>query len=119
MSAIYLDRRTFREAMRRANGPERLHAICRKLVATASQSSHWYGAHYWAAGSLLSDIIDRDTLRRDLRCFAYEYRHAIGQSDWTHEQRAPRAARRLFWRAYRRVKAIRAEAIALPNSLLW
>jgi hypothetical protein len=122
MTTIYMSQKDYRMAQRAPNSSERAHAICRKLLGCASQTSIWYGAHYWAACWLLREVQDIESLIQHKGAFAFEVR---GRSiPGSHEYKtaintmAPKY--RSLWKlACRRVHALREEARALTNSNLW
>ena len=113
MTTVFMSPRDFREAQRSPHGAHRAHAICRRLVATATQNSHWYGAHYWAACALTTrDGNEQQNLARWKSSFAIE-------TSGGEERELPGRYRGLWNLAVRRVRAVLSEAMALETSVLW
>lgn len=101
--------------MRDPYNPARCHAVCRRLVATSTQLTPWYGAHYWAAcAQLSSPDFDRSELyKRYRRNFMREI--TGGNDGWP----SPKKYLSLWRLAWRRVSAIAVEAESIPSSILW
>lgn len=112
MTTIYFSNKDFRADMQRKTSSTRCHAVCRHILGTATQESHWYGAHYFAACALLSEQPIRDQLRLWRQSFKFEITHE-------HSGRLPRQYRKLWRLAVRRVLAVRSEAMELATSVLW
>ena len=112
-TTIYGSIRDYRLDMQCPYKPARAHAICRHLIATASQNTLWYGAHYWAACVATSrDEWLGDSLVRWRDRF---FREATGREDCE----PTRAMRKLWDMALQRVMNLRPEAMALKTSVLW
>lgn len=118
MTTIYFSRRDYLEAMRDPHGAPRCHAVCRKLLGVASSyPSLWYGAHYYAACALLSRNYEsqRAALAFWRKTFARECTGCDGRTDPPLSK-----AHRALWRlAVKRVRAVKPDALALSNSVLW
>jgi len=110
---IYFSKRDYREAMRNPHGADRAHAICRRLTVCSSQSSHFYGAHYWA-GCAFNAIgkSQSEALKWYYNTFKREVLHCDDS------KRMPKRYAALWRFAVKRVGAIAQEALALKNSMM-
>lgn len=125
MATIYFSKREFRNDMQQYWSTSRVHAVCRKLVATVDPPrgekrphgrslSAWYGAHYWAAcWELRSPNNWSYTEEEAKRRFIVEL---IGGDGCRNR---PKWADSLWSLALKRVREVAEEAKALKTSLLW
>ena len=121
MTTIYFSSRDWREANRNPLASTRANAVCRRLAAPADQTSHWYGAHSWAACALINhgsgkgkrlEPIDRERIAR----FRDTYSRELCACN---EAEPLPVYLKAYDTAVTRVLSVRREALALPRSTDW
>ena len=104
---FYFSKQDFRHDMHVKTGATRAHAICRHLLATASQDTPLYGAYYWASCALLEDI-DYNFTRASYEREMIEYKKITSSLSAS-----------LWAMALSRVGKVIRQAKQLKSSVLW